>query len=106
MDITPIIDKLDTGLFINGQWREAEGGKTIDVINPATGDLITTVLTGGSKIEGKGFFYTPTVMTDVPLVSDPAAPFCGVKKSGLGREGGSVGIEEFLEIRYVALPRA
>lgn len=130
------------------------------------------VLTGGSKIEGKGFFYSPTVMTDVPLdseirtteifgpvapivtfdtdeegialanetefglagylfsenveralnladkmqvgmvglntglVSNPAAPFGGVKKSGLGREGGSVGIEEFLEVKYVALPRA
>lgn len=130
------------------------------------------VLTGGSKIEGKGFFYSPTVMTEVPLdseirtteifgpvapivtfetdeegialanetefglagylfsenveralnladkmqvgmvglntglVSNPAAPFGGVKKSGLGREGGSVGIEEFLEIKYVALPRA
>ena len=131
-----------------------------------------TILTGGSKIEGKGFFYSPTVMTDVPqdseirtteifgpvapivtfdtdeegmalanetdfglagylfsenveralnladkmqvgmvglntgLVSNPAAPFGGVKKSGLGREGGRVGIEEFLEIKYVALPRA
>ncbi|WCE39475.1 NAD-dependent succinate-semialdehyde dehydrogenase [Brevibacterium sp. BDJS002] len=130
------------------------------------------VLTGASKIEGKGFFYSPTVMTDVPLdseirtteifgpvapivtfdtdeegialanetefglagylfsenveralnladkmqvgmvglntglVSNPAAPFGGVKKSGLGREGGSVGIEEFLEVKYVALPRA
>ncbi|MCF2574025.1 NAD-dependent succinate-semialdehyde dehydrogenase [Brevibacterium sp. UCMA 11754] len=130
------------------------------------------VLTGGSKIEGKGFFYSPTVMTDVPLdseirtteifgpvapivtfdtdeegialanetefglagylfsenveralnladkmqvgmvglntglVSNPAAPFGGVKKSGLGREGGNVGIEEFLEVKYVALPRA
>ncbi|MDN6372719.1 MAG: NAD-dependent succinate-semialdehyde dehydrogenase, partial [Brevibacterium aurantiacum] len=46
MDIAPIIDKLNTGLFINGQWREAEGGKTIDVLNPATGDLITTVADG------------------------------------------------------------
>ncbi|MDN5808258.1 MAG: NAD-dependent succinate-semialdehyde dehydrogenase [Brevibacterium sp.] len=130
------------------------------------------VLTGGKKIEGKGFFYTPTVLTDVPddseirtteifgpvapivtfdtddegialanetefglvgymysenveralsladrmevgmvglntgLVSNPAAPFGGVKMSGLGREGGSTGIEEYLEVKYVALPRA
>ena len=48
MDITPIIDKLNTGLFINGQWRDAEGGKTIDVINPATGDVITTVADGSA----------------------------------------------------------
>ena len=39
------------------------------------------------------------------VVSDPAAPFGGVKQSGLGREGGRVGIDEFLETTYVALPR-
>jgi succinate-semialdehyde dehydrogenase/glutarate-semialdehyde dehydrogenase len=37
------------------------------------------------------------------LVSNPAAPFGGVKQSGLGREGGKVGIEEFLEHKYTAL---
>ena len=37
------------------------------------------------------------------LVSNPAAPFGGVKESGLGREGGTVGIQEYLEIKYVAV---
>ena len=37
------------------------------------------------------------------IVSNPAAPFGGVKHSGLGREGGHVGIEEFLETKFVAL---
>ena len=37
------------------------------------------------------------------LVSDPAAPFGGVKLSGLGREGGSEGIQEFLETQYIAV---
>jgi succinate-semialdehyde dehydrogenase / glutarate-semialdehyde dehydrogenase len=37
------------------------------------------------------------------IVSNPAAPFGGVKHSGLGREGGRVGIDEFLETKYVAL---
>ena len=38
------------------------------------------------------------------LVSNPAAPFGGVKQSGLGREGGRVGIDEFLEYEYLAVP--
>ncbi|QJY48897.1 NAD-dependent succinate-semialdehyde dehydrogenase [Pseudonocardia broussonetiae] len=37
------------------------------------------------------------------FVSNPAAPFGGMKQSGLGREGGRVGIEEYLELKYVAL---
>ena len=127
------------------------------------------ILTGGSRPQGPGYFYTPTVLTDVPLdaelmrteifgpvaaitpfdnedevahlandttsglvgyvftesvdkamrfasalevgmvglntglVSNPAAPFGGVKQSGLGREGGKVGIDEFLEYKYTAL---
>ncbi|MGW0036858.1 NAD-dependent succinate-semialdehyde dehydrogenase [Gordonia sp. NPDC003376] len=36
------------------------------------------------------------------LVSDVAAPFGGVKQSGLGREGGTEGIEEYLETKYLA----
>ncbi len=36
------------------------------------------------------------------LVSDPAAPFGGVKESGLGREGSDVGMAEFLETKYIA----
>ncbi|WP_203755152.1 NAD-dependent succinate-semialdehyde dehydrogenase [Cellulomonas chitinilytica] len=37
------------------------------------------------------------------MVSDASAPFGGVKASGLGREGGEAGIEEYLETTYVAL---
>lgn len=36
------------------------------------------------------------------LVSDPAAPFGGMKESGLGREGADVGMLEFLETKYIA----
>ena len=124
---------------------------------------------GGSPSEGRGFFYPPTVLVNVPpqakmareeifgpvapltvfeteaeavarandteyglaayiytrdiskgmrvaskldsgmiglnrgLVSDPAAPFGGVKQSGLGREGGQHhGIAEFMEAKYIA----
>lgn len=37
------------------------------------------------------------------VISNPAAPFGGVKESGLGREGGFEGIEEYLETKYVGL---
>jgi succinate-semialdehyde dehydrogenase / glutarate-semialdehyde dehydrogenase len=38
------------------------------------------------------------------LVSNPAAPFGGVKASGFGREGGFEGIEEYLDTTYISLP--
>lgn len=37
------------------------------------------------------------------VISNPAAPFGGVKQSGLGREGGTEGIDEFLETTYVGI---
>ena len=36
------------------------------------------------------------------LVSDPAAPFGGVKQSGIGREGAHIGLMEFLETQYIS----
>ena len=41
---------------------------------------------------------------NVGVVSNAAAPFGGVKQSGLGREGGDVGIDEYLETKYVLAP--
>ncbi len=37
------------------------------------------------------------------IVSNPAAPFGGVKQSGFGREGGPEGIEEYLSVKYVGI---
>lgn len=39
------------------------------------------------------------------VISDPAAPFGGVKESGFGREGGFEGIEEYLDTKYIALTK-
>ena len=38
------------------------------------------------------------------VVSTPSAPFGGIKQSGLGREGGRLGIEEYLETKYISIP--
>lgn len=38
------------------------------------------------------------------VVSDVAAPFGGIKQSGLGREGGHLGIDEYLNHKYIAIP--
>jgi len=127
------------------------------------------VLTGGEALPGPGYFYKPTVLTNVPddaeinrveifgpvapvrafdseedalalanasdvglaayvyskdlsrslrvverlqvgmvgvnrgIVSNPAAPFGGVKASGMGREGGREGIDEYLSLKYAAI---
>jgi succinate-semialdehyde dehydrogenase/glutarate-semialdehyde dehydrogenase len=37
------------------------------------------------------------------FISDPAAPFGGVKQSGIGREGAQDGIHEFIEKKYIAI---
>jgi succinate-semialdehyde dehydrogenase / glutarate-semialdehyde dehydrogenase len=38
------------------------------------------------------------------VVSTASAPFGGIKQSGLGREGGRLGIEEYLETKYISVP--
>jgi succinate-semialdehyde dehydrogenase/glutarate-semialdehyde dehydrogenase len=128
-----------------------------------------TVVTGGSSVDGPGYFYKPTVLKGVTegspilaeeifgpvapivtfsteeeairlandteyglaayvftqnlnrglrmgerletgmlglnagVISNAAAPFGGVKQSGLGREGGSEGIEEYLSTQYIGI---
>jgi len=43
------------------------------------------------------------VSVNTGIFSTEAAPFGGMKQSGIGREGGRHGIEEFLEVKYVCL---
>ncbi|WP_410877139.1 NAD-dependent succinate-semialdehyde dehydrogenase [Nocardia sp. A7] len=48
---------------------------------------------------------TGMVGVNTGAISDPAAPFGGMKSSGLGREGGSTGLEEYQELQYLAIAR-
>ena len=43
IDIEKLISSVPTQLFIDGQWRDGSGGATIEVRNPATGEVLTNV---------------------------------------------------------------
>jgi len=155
---------VQVGPLITAQARDKVAGLVEDAVQRGG-----KVLAGGSAVDGRGYFYKPTVVADVPagarmlaeeifgpvapvtsfsseeealaiangteyglvayvyttdirrafrvveglefgmvglnqgMVSNPAAPFGGVKHSGFGREGGREGIEEYLETKYVAV---
>ena len=156
-------DGVDLGPLVDANTRD----KVETLVNEAVAEG-ATVLTGGKRPDGPGYFYEPTVLGDVdpgasilqteifgpvaPIVafddeeeaiaqanntvyglaayvagstgralkvaqqidagmiginrgfiSDPAAPFGGMKQSGIGREGSQDGIEEFLEKKYIAV---
>ena len=154
----------DVGPLIDDRQRAKVGELVEDAV-----DRGARVLLGGSSINGRGYFFEPTVLDAVPeqarllreeifgpvapiatfssdaealeaanrteyglvayvytrdlsrafrvcegletgmvglnqgVVSNPAAPFGGVKQSGFGREGGFEGIGEYLETKYVAM---
>ncbi|MBA2531404.1 MAG: NAD-dependent succinate-semialdehyde dehydrogenase [Nocardioidaceae bacterium] len=157
-------DGVDVGPLVEEKQRDKVGELVDDAVEAGA-----TVATGGSAPDRTGWFYTPTVLSDVPprarmfreeifgpvapvftfadddeavamandtefglvayaftrdvsralnvaerletgmvglnqgIVSNPSAPFGGVKASGFGREGGAEGIEEYLETKYVGL---
>ena len=154
----------DVGPLIDADQR----AKVADLVSDAAGRG-ARVLVGGEPLDGRGYFFAPTVLADVQpgtrllqeeifgpvapvasfatdeqalraasgtdyglvayvytrdltraltvceglesgmvglnqgVVSNPAAPFGGVKQSGFGREGGFEGIGEYLETKYVAM---
>lgn len=157
-------DGVKVGPLIDQTQRE----KVAELVADA-GNRGAQVVVGGKNLDGRGYFYAPTVLAEVPsdarllkeeifgpvapvahfsdedeaiaaandteyglvayvftrdlrralrvcekletgmvglnqaIVSNPAAPFGGIKASGFGREGGYEGIEEYLETKYVAI---
>jgi succinate-semialdehyde dehydrogenase/glutarate-semialdehyde dehydrogenase len=157
-------DDVNVGPLIDEPSRE----KVSELVQDAL-DRGATRVVGGEIPDGRGYFYAPTVLDDVPddarvfheeifgpvapvgmfsseedaiarandteyglvayvftrdikrairvcegldtgmvglnqgMVSNAGAPFGGVKQSGIGREGGHEGLEEFLETKYVAV---
>ena len=43
------------------------------------------------------------VAVNTPFVSNAETPFGGIKQSGYGREGGSLGIKDYLNVKYTHL---
>jgi succinate-semialdehyde dehydrogenase / glutarate-semialdehyde dehydrogenase len=157
-------DGVEVGPLIDGSQRS----KVAELVSDAQSKGARAVV-GGHEMDGRGYFFEPTVLSDVPpdasllkeeifgpvapvasfeseedaiaaannteyglvayvytrdvkrafrvceglqtgmvglnqgMVSNPAAPFGGVKASGFGREGGYEGINEYLETKYVAV---
>ena len=157
-------DGVEVGPLID----ETQRGKVAELVEDAVGRG-ARALVGGHTRDGSGYFFDPTVLTDLPedakllkeeifgpvapvkgfldedeaiaaandteyglvayvftndlkralrviegletgmvglnqgVVSNAAAPFGGIKQSGFGREGGSEGMEEYLETKYVAV---
>jgi succinate-semialdehyde dehydrogenase/glutarate-semialdehyde dehydrogenase len=79
--------------------------ESISLANATEFGLIAYVYSGDLKRAMKvaQCLESGMVAVNKGVISDPAAPFGGVKQSGLGREGGFVGIEEFLELKYIGL---
>jgi succinate-semialdehyde dehydrogenase/glutarate-semialdehyde dehydrogenase len=155
---------VDFGPLIDGAARAKVAGLVDDAVRRGA-----RVLCGGGPVGGAGYYFAPTVLTDIPagaelarqeifgpvapistfrteaealarandteyglaayvytrdlartvrvgealeagmvgvnqgVVSNPAAPFGGIKASGFGREGGAEGIGEYLETRYLGI---
>jgi succinate-semialdehyde dehydrogenase / glutarate-semialdehyde dehydrogenase len=171
MAALPIGRGVDDGVVVGPLIDAAARDKVSALVDDAV-RRGASVVVGGKALDGEGYFFPPTVLSNVPqdaqmrheeifgpvapvatfetedeainaandteyglaayvftrdldrafrvcerletgmiglnqgIVSNPAAPFGGVKQSGLGREGGRVGIDEFLETKYVAIAKA
>jgi succinate-semialdehyde dehydrogenase/glutarate-semialdehyde dehydrogenase len=79
--------------------------EAIALANASEYGLIAYVYSGDLKraIRASEAIEAGMVAINRGVISDPAAPFGGVKQSGLGREGGFAGIHEFLETKYIGV---
>jgi len=79
--------------------------EAIELANDSDFGLIAYVYSGeiGRAIRIAEALESGMVAINRGVISDPAAPFGGVKQSGLGREGGFDGIHEFLETKYIGV---
>ena len=80
----------------------APGGGSNPTGRPANGAGAAGAATPAAKAAGASGIKAGMVGINRGAMSDPAAPFGGMKQSGLGREGAHEGIYEFCETQYLA----
>jgi succinate-semialdehyde dehydrogenase/glutarate-semialdehyde dehydrogenase len=112
-----VVERVPSGLHIGGAWREAPGGRTLPVEDPGNGELLAEIADGTAEDALVAYLFTQDIDRALRvgerletgmlglnqgIVSNPAAPFGGVKASGFGRQGGREGIEEHLSTKYFA----
>jgi succinate-semialdehyde dehydrogenase/glutarate-semialdehyde dehydrogenase len=76
----------------------------VRLANATTMGLVAYVYTGdlAQGLRVAEALETGMVGLNKGIVSDPAAPFGGVKESGIGREGGHEGMLDYTETKYIA----
>ena len=81
-----------------------EEAEAIRLANDTEYGLVSYVYTGDFKrgLRVSEALEAGMIALNRGLVSEPAAPFGGVKQSGLGREGSHHGLHEFMEVKYIA----
>jgi succinate-semialdehyde dehydrogenase/glutarate-semialdehyde dehydrogenase len=105
-DVSPDADILDQEIFgpvapiVAFESEEEAIAMANDTVHGLISYVYTQDLSRGLRIAEA--IESGMVGLNRGLVSDPAAPFGGVKQSGIGREGSHEGIEEFLETKYIA----
>ena len=86
--------------------RFKDEADAVRLANDTEYGLVSYAYTNDSKRQLRLVETLDTGMTGINsgLVSNAAAPFGGTKASGMGREGGLEGIEEYLEVKYAFIP--
>ncbi|HEY6276164.1 MAG TPA: NAD-dependent succinate-semialdehyde dehydrogenase [Streptosporangiaceae bacterium] len=106
-DVPPHATILDNEIFgpVAPVVRFSAEAEAIEMANDTEYGLVSYLYTADLRraLRVSEALETGMVGVNRGIVSDPAAPFGGVKQSGLGREGGHDGLLEFTETKYVAV---
>jgi acyl-CoA reductase-like NAD-dependent aldehyde dehydrogenase len=87
-------------LFIDGAWSPAAAGRTLLVVNPASGEVVGTAA-HAERADLDRALEAGMMSINHHALALPEVPFGGVKDSGYGSEGGLEAIEGYLNTKFV-----